>query len=161
VLATAYFNTLQVLSTTNGCSLFFGGPAASVGVFNQLIRRVRKEFFSTPIGIQMSGQTTNIRNETLGREYRLFDKVSINAHGPFYRERFSRSGRLFPRTATFAANTNEVRVLMLLHELGHVMKGEDGHWLLPDDGQDDNISRSNSQKIRDVCGEQIQAIRKH
>jgi hypothetical protein len=161
VLAAAYFSTLRILSTANGCSLFFGGPAASASVFKQMFGKVNKGVFATPVGIQMSGQTTNISNAIFGMEYRLFDKVTINSHGPFYRERFSRSGQRFPRTATFEANTNEVRVLMLLHELGHVMKGGDGHWLLPDDGKDEGISRLNSQKIRDVCGEQIKALQKY
>lgn len=43
VLASAYFDTLSILSTTNGCSAFFGGPKASVDIFNQLIGRVRKK----------------------------------------------------------------------------------------------------------------------
>jgi hypothetical protein len=45
--------------------------------------------------------------------------------------------------------------LMLLHELGHTIKSDDGKWLLPDDGGDDSLSRRNSMKIEKVCGAEI------
>lgn len=160
-LVSAYFNTLSILSTTNECSLFFGGPAASVGVFKQLIGKVRKDSLATSIGIQMSGETVNIHNATTRTEYRLFDRVVINANGPFYQRMFSRSKLPLRSIGTFEPNTKEARVLMLLHELGHVMKGEDGNWLLPNDGKDNNLSRLNSKQIEHVCGEQIKALPKH
>lgn len=49
---------------------------------------------------------------------------------------------------------------MFLHELGHMMKGNDGRWLLPDDGKDQNRSHVNSQKIEDFCGSEIKRLRK-
>src|SRR5688572_24458805 len=42
VLGTAYYDTLSILSTPNECSDFFGGPSASVEVFNSFIEKVRK-----------------------------------------------------------------------------------------------------------------------
>lgn len=160
-LGTAYFNTLRILSTINGCSLFFGGPAASMDVFKQLFGKVQKEYFNTPVGIQMSGETVNIRNAVTTTEYRLFDKVVINANGPFYRRMFTRTNLPLHPIGTFEPNTREVRVLMFLHELGHVMKGDDGNWLLPNDGKDEGLSRLNSQKIEDVCGAEIKSLRQH
>jgi len=160
-LISAYLNTLSILSTNNACSLFFGGSAGSVDVFKHLIGKVQKEYFTTPIGIQMSGDAINVSNAVTGTEYRLFNKVVINTQGPFYRRRFAVSGVPLPLIGTFEPSTKEVRVLMLLHELGHVMKGEDGNWLLPDDGKDDRLSRLNSKKIASVCGKQIKALRKH
>jgi hypothetical protein len=154
-LGTAYFNTLSILSTINGCSLFFGGPAASVDVFKQLIGKVQKEYFTTPVGIQMSGETVNVNNVVTKTEYRLFDKVAINANGPFYRRMFTRTNLPLHPIGTFEPNTREVRVLMFLHELGHVIKGDDGNWLLPNDGKDEGLSRLNSQKIEEVCGTEI------
>jgi hypothetical protein len=159
-LGTAYFNTLSILSTVNGCSLFFGGPAASVNVFKQLIRKVRKDYFTTPVGIQMSGETTNVNNAATRTDFRLFDKVVINANGPFYRRMFLRTNLPLHSIGTFEPNTREVRVLMFLHELGHVMKGDDGNWLLPDDGKDEGLSRLNSQKVERVCRAEIKALRK-
>jgi hypothetical protein len=160
-LAAAYFNTLSILSTTNGCSLFFGGPAVAIEVFKHLISKVQKDYFTTTIGIQMSGETITVSNATTKTAYRLFDKVRINTNGPFYRKRLSLSDAPLRSIGTFQPNTKEARVLMFLHELGHVMKGEDGNWLLPNDGKDENISRLNSQKIEGVCGEQIKALPKH
>jgi len=161
VLGSAYFNTLSILSRNNACSDFFGGPTASVDVFKQLIGRVQKYYDTTAIGIRMSGKTLSISNTLTKTKYRLFERVLINANGPFYRKRGSQSDLPLPRIGTFESNTKGVRVLMFLHELGHVMKGDDGNWLLPNDGKDENLSRLNSQKIGDVCGKQIKALGKH
>ena len=49
---------------------------------------------------------------------------------------------------------------MLLHELGHLVKGAEGNWLLPDDGNDVEASSNNSRKIEDVCGDQIRELAK-
>jgi hypothetical protein len=38
------------------------------------------------------------------------------------------------------------------------MKGDDGNWLLPDDGKAIGVSQENSRKIEDVCGEQIKRL---
>lgn len=160
VLGSAYFNTLTILSSANACSDFFGGPEASVDVFNRLMSKVRKEHLSSSIGMSMTGHTTNVLNAATKNSYRLFDKVSINANGPFYRKTFSHSEPAVPRIGTFEPNTREVRVLILLHELGHLMKGEQGNWLLPNDGKDEQLSRLNSRKIEDVCGEQIRGLGK-
>lgn len=158
VLGSAYFNTLRILNTNNACSDFFGGPAAAVDVFRQLVGRVRKDYFAAAVGMTLSGETTNVSNGTTKKEYRLFDKLSINTNGPFYRKRISQSEPAQPHIGTFAPNTKEVRVLMFLHELGHLIKGEDGKWLLPNDGKDAALSGRNSQKIEDVCGEQIKGL---
>lgn len=160
-LGAAYFNALRILSTPNECSIFFGGPALSVQVFKELFGKVQKHSISTPIGIQMSGGTTNVLNIETKAEYRLFDRVTINANGPFYRKHTSLSRLPMHPIGTFAPNTPEARVLMLLHELGHVLKGDDGNWLLPNDGKDEGMSRLNSQRVEHVCGEQIKALRRH
>lgn len=90
IVGSAYYDTLSILSTSNECSDFFGGPAASVDIFNGLIGRARKDYFSLSLGIQMSGATTNVFGAKTKKKYRLFDKVSINANGPFYRKVFKR-----------------------------------------------------------------------
>jgi hypothetical protein len=108
----------------------------------------------------MSGETVNIFNSITHREYRLFDKVSLNLNGPFYRRRFSNSEPSVPSVGTFDPDTKEVRVLILLHELGHLLKGITGNWLIPDDGNDSNQSRLNSLKIQKQCHEQLKALSK-
>jgi hypothetical protein len=160
VLGSAYYDTLSILSTPNECSDFFGGSSLSVEIFNSLIGKVRKEYLSTTVGIRMSGATMNVTNFETNSKYRLFDKVSINVNGPFYRKRYT-SGTLFvPGIGTFRANTKEGRVLMFLHELGHIIQDQSGRWLLPDDGRDDQVSRENTRKIENVCGNQLKNLGK-
>jgi hypothetical protein len=158
VLASAYYNTLAILSTNNRCSDFFGGPAISTEVFNRLVGQVRKDYDSASIAMRMSGSTTDVRNAQTNAHYRLFERVSINANGPFYRRAITRADRTVSGIGSFQPNTQEVRVLILLHELGHVMKGTDGKWLLPDDGKNEELSRNNSRKIEEVCGDQIKGL---
>lgn len=98
----------------------------------------------------MSGETTSVTNAQTKKEYRLFEHVSINGNGPFYRKQFSLMEPPIHGIGSFEANTKEARVLMFLHELGHLIKGEDGNWLLPDDGRSVEISWNNSKKIEDV-----------
>jgi hypothetical protein len=160
ILSSAYYDTLSILSTPNECSEFFGGASISVEIFNSLIGQVRKEYLSSPIGIRMSGATINVSNAVTNSKYRLFDKVSINANGPFYRRKFTSSQTSVPGIGSFPANSKGGRVLMFLHELGHIVKAPSGGWLLQDDGRDDAQSRENTKKIEDVCGKQIKNLGK-
>jgi hypothetical protein len=128
-------------------------------MFSELIGKVKKESLSSLVGMRMWGTQVEVSNEKTKTSYRLFDKVSINNNGPFYRKRALPSDLPVPGIGTFEANTNEVRVLMFLHELGHAIKGQDGNWLLPDDGKSEDLSRQNSQKIENVCGAQIKGLR--
>jgi len=159
ILETAYYDTLTILSTPNACSNFFGGISV-VESFNALISKVRKDYVSSAIGIRMSGTITNFFNFKTKNQYRLFNKVSINGNGPFYRKKTTTTEPSVPSVGRFGANTKEARVLMFLHELGHMVKGESGTWLLPDDGKDESQSRDNTKKIEDVCGEQIKNLSK-
>jgi hypothetical protein len=86
--------------------------------------------------------------------------VSLNSYGPFYRKKTAVWETTVPKVGNFEPNTKEARVLILLHELAHVMKGSDGHWLLPDDGKDVGLSRANSYKIEDVCEDEIKSLGK-
>lgn len=157
VFREAYYDSIHILSTANECSDFFGGSATSVEAFNNLFARVGREFLTPSIGLRMSGVTTNVVNITTGRKHRLFDKVTINRNGPFYRYRVSETQPTVPGVGSYPPNTREARVLMLLHELGHVVE-VNGAWLLPDDGRDPVLSRSNTKKVEDVCRRQIRSV---
>jgi hypothetical protein len=159
LFAAAYFDTLTILGANNECSDFFGGPEAAAEVFAKLLGKVQKNPLPAKIAMHMTGETIHVINDRTKSQYRLFDSVLINSNGPFYRYRAPSSLALLPGLGTFQANTKEVRVLMFLHELGHAVKGDDGNWLLPDDGKNDDLSRRNSRKIEDVCGKQIKALR--
>ena len=122
--------------------------------------RLRRGHYPVAVGMRMSGSITSVVNARTKTAYRLFDKVSINANGPFYRRTSSKFEPTIPRIGRFRPDSREIRVLMLLHELGHLMKGAEGNWLLPDDGNDAELSRANSQKIDEVCGDQIRELGK-
>jgi hypothetical protein len=158
VLESVYYNTLFILSTSNRCSDFFGGSAPAMQVFNQLMGQVRKDALASTVAMRMNGYTTNGEDARTGARYRLFSKVSINTNGPFYKKKTFNSERSVFGVGSFGPNTREVRLLILLHELGHVMRGPDGNWLLPDDGGNEEISRNNSRKIEEVCGDQIKGL---
>ncbi len=158
VLESVYYHTLSILSTSNQCSEFFGGPAASMEVFNRLMGQVRKDALSSTVAMRMQGNTFNGEDARTGARYRLFSKVSINTNGPFFKKRNFNSEQSVFGVGSFGPNTREVRVLILLHELGHLMRGQDGTWLLPDDGGNEEISRNNSYKIEEVCGNQIKSL---
>jgi hypothetical protein len=159
VLGSAYYDTLSILISNNPCSDFFGGPA-SVEIFTELVSRIRKDALPMNIGMRMSGAATNIHDTQTKKYYRIFEKVSLNSHGSFYRRKAGLWEATVPRIGTFQPNTKEARVLLLLHELGHLVKGSDGRWLLPDDGNDEGLSRANSQKIEDVCNDQLHSLGK-
>ena len=89
------------------------------------------------IGMRMTGPAINIQDARTKKNYRIFAKVSLNSTGSFYRSKASLWEPTVQRVGTFEPNTKEARVLILLHELGHVTKGSDGQWLLPDDGKDE------------------------
>ena len=46
----------------------------------------------------------------------------------------------------------------VLHELGHLIRGRDGQWLLPNDGENASESEANTQRVLNVCGEEIRAL---
>ena len=160
VLGEAYYDTLGILSEDNECTEFFGGVTGAVMVFNSFMSQVRKEYLPPTIGMRMSGEVTHGMSVKTKTKFRLFDRTSINTNGPFYRRTVSQSDITIPRLGNFEPNTKEVRVLILLHELGHLMKRDDGNWLLADDNKGDMTSRDNSKKVLEVCGEQIRALSK-
>ena len=158
VLASVYYDALAILSTNNRCSEFFGNKAASMNVFYRFVSQVRKDYAASSLVMRMRGPTISGTDASTNVRYRLFSKVSINANGPFYRNGTSRSERTIQGIGSFAPNTREVRVLVLLHELGHLIQGQDGEWLLPDDGGDEELSRRNSSRVEEACGEQIKGL---
>lgn len=158
VLASVYYDALAILSTNNRCSEFFGNRAASMNVFHRFVSQVRKEYAASSLVMRMRGPTISGSDASTNARYRLFSKVSINGNGPFYRSENSRSERTIQGIGSFAPNTREVRVLVLLHELGHLLRGQDGEWLLPDDGGNEELSLINSRKVEEVCGEQIKGL---
>jgi hypothetical protein len=157
IFNSAYLNTFRLLSEDNPCSRFFGGSIAALEVLNDLIVKLKKTYLNKGIGIQMSGQYKVVVNVDTGNSYRLFEQAAINMNGPFYRHQ---AISWQPNVGSFLPATNEARVLMLLHELAHLMKGPDGQWLIADDGRELAQSDENTRTIERHCSEQIKTLAK-
>ena len=154
LVASAYYDTLSILSTKNNCSDFFGGPEAAVDVFSRLIGQMKKHYGSSGIAMEMSGSISNVLDARTNKQSRIFEKVRLNANGPFYRSR----PNVEARVGSYRPNTREARVLIFLHEMGHVVRGADGKWLLPNDGTDESLSSRNSSTIESICGSEINGL---
>ena len=156
----AYTDAFNILRDDNSCSRFFGGSAASVDVLNKLVLQMQKKRLDNRgIGIRMSGQFTYVRNFTTGFSYRLFDNAMVNTIGPFYSHvPFGASLIQNRYVGRFPAHTREARVLMLLHELGHLIQASNGDWLIPDDYNNYEQNMRNSIAIEDRCSKQIRSL---
>ena len=155
-LEKAYLDAYSILKQDNSCSEFFGGPQA-IGVLNQLTTQIRPSYLDRHVGFRMTGETTNVLNFRTGFKYRLFDKAEVNLNGPFYQVS-GLPNHPNVRVGTFPPSSREARVTLLLHELGHLIRKPDGHWLLRDDGNDTWQSEENTQRVIESCGKQIREI---
>jgi hypothetical protein len=157
--ASAYKDTYNILREENSCSSFYGGPKVAVTVFHQLVGQLRTEYDYDPsVGISMATPVTNIDDRRTGYSYRLFARATLNSNGPFYQSKVPLTDKCLPGIGDFQANTREARALMLLHELGHLMKGPDQQWLLQDDGNDPLLSFKNTKTVEAHCAKQIKEL---
>lgn len=153
----AYADAFRVLSADNECSGFFGGPRVAVTVLNEFSRRLRRRTLGAgDVGLLMAGDYTTYRDQRMGASYRLFDEAVVNSNGPFVAAPTLYGARL--RVGRFPAASREGRALMLLHELGHLIRGQDG-WLLPNDGGDAALSDRNTRTVESRCLGQLLALR--
>jgi len=150
-LETAYLDAFTILRTENPCSHFFGGPLA-ITALNELVRQLKPRFLDNKIAIRMSGRTTTVQSHLTGFKYRSFEKAEVNMDGSFFR-----ADRRSVITE-FQANTRETRVVVLLHELGHMVKNKENQWVLPDDGSSPSLSVQNSQAVVNVCRQEIKLL---
>lgn len=155
----AYEDVYAILSKENECSRFYGGPAPAAYVFNQLAARFRPgRVGGWRVAGRMGGGTINVRHEPTGLRFRLFEETLLNTEGAFYRRQDSRSHKMVPRVGSFAPDTRAARALILLHELGHLLRGEGGRWLLEDDGDDASLSERNTKLVEERCAGRLRAL---
>lgn len=154
----AYLDAYTILKETNSCSRFFGGPRIATSALNSLRARLKTALVENHVGISMFGPFTLVTDFQTGVSYRLFQNALVNLRGPFYRSANYQSRNFFKRIGYYPANTREARVTMLLHELGHLLPGSDGRWLLPDDGNNPVQIAANTATIMDKCSEQINSL---
>ena len=154
-----YADALSILSESNTCSQFFGGSVSSIEVLNELVKRLKITFLDDRrIGIRMTGPVEERVVAQTHLPYRLFERTEVNGNGPFNKGRMFHGESSIPKVGNFPPNTREARVLILLHELGHLMKGADGHWLLPNDGYDEKQSEKNTALVLSRCKDQIKEL---
>jgi hypothetical protein len=154
----AYLDAFTVLDQQNTCSEFFGGHTAQ-GVLEALVIELRESRIpDSRIGIRMSGPFVLFVDSEKIISYRLFPDAELNTQGPFCKSKVFASEPFVPNVGSFQPNTREVRVLILLHELAHLIQGRNGTWLIPDDGSNPQLSRQNTSTVESVCGKEIRAL---
>lgn len=154
----AYSDVLKILSNENPCSNFYGGPRAATIVFNDFVAHVRPQSLLREITFQMQGKARFIRDHPTGVLYRLFDKTIVNNEGAFYQRRIDPMRNFPSDVGSFFPGSRPARALILLHELAHLIEGENGTWLIPDDGFDVRQSKANTLRIEAVCRPQLHAL---
>jgi hypothetical protein len=156
--AASYSDAFRVLSQESSCSRFYGGPRLALTVLNGLAPQLRsRPLGQGSVGILMSGGYDIYRDGATGITYRLFKEAFINSDGPFLmRVHRPQSARL--RIGRFEAETRQAKVLLLLHEMGHLVEAHGGGWLLPDDGGDAEQSERNTRTIESQCLKQLLAL---
>ena len=152
-------DVMSILTATNTCSSFFGGPHATDEVLNRLVAQLQNHLLrNSRIGVEMSGPLTHFTSADGQLEFRLFAQATINTAGPFCKAKVFPAEPYVPRVGSFQPNTREARVLILLHELAHLVRARNGSWLIPDDGNMPALSARNTTFIETQCRQQILSI---
>ena len=155
----AYLDAYELLGFDRQCGQFFGGNTARQILDEFVIRLRTRRLNNSLIGLQMSGTfTITLVEPNEGVSYRLFERVEINSIGAFYRSKVSPADAFVPNVGSFRPNSREARALMLLHELAHLIRGRDGKWLIPDDGDSAALSSLNTLTLETRCGQQLRAL---
>lgn len=156
LLDQAYLDAYTILNYDNPCSRFYGGRL-SITALTEFVRQLKPTHIDRKVALRMSGPTTTFQSYMTGFKFRLFEKAEINLSGSFFKSR-APSERYAGIVSEFQPNTRETRLVVLLHELGHLVKNEDDNWVLPDDGADASLSVDNSRKVVTACRDEIKAI---
>ncbi len=157
-LTRAYFDVFSILSNQNTCSSFYGGPRAATTVLNGFMTRVKTQPLMREISFQMVGPRV-IRDPSTGVSYRLFDRTTVNSNGSFYQRRVEPMRKFPADVGIFPPGSRPARALILLHELGHLIQGENGAWLIPDDGHDGKQSKANTLRVQQACRAQLKELK--
>ncbi len=154
----AYIDVFKILSNENTCSDFYRGPRTATTVLNGFVIRVRSQSLMREVSFEMAGNPRIIRDPATGTSYRLFEKTMVNVNGSFYRRRADPMRKFPSDVGNFSPGSRAARALILLHELGHLIQGENGDWLIPDDGFDGTKSKANTLRVQQVCNKELNAL---
>ena len=155
----AYTDVFAILSEDNTCSCFYGGPRAATAVLNNLIKGITRRELPQEISLRMTGNTQQLRDPDTGVIYRLFENEIVNSRGSFYQHPIDHWQRLPHDIGSFAAGSRPARALILLHELGHMIKASNGAWLIADDADDGWQSRENTRRVQNACFQRLKVLR--
>jgi hypothetical protein len=158
-LKQAYSDVFRILSQQNPCSSFYGGPRAATTVLNDFVVLVKPQPMLRQVTFQMVGTSRLIRDPATGASYRLFDRTLVNTDGSFYQRRVELMREYPSDIGAFAPGSRQARALILLHELGHLIQGENGDWLIPDDGHNGPQSKANTLRVQQACRVQLETLR--
>ena len=158
-LAQAYSDVFKILSDQNPCSSFYGGPRAATTVLNDFVVLVQSQPMQREVTFQMVGTPRLLRDPATGASYRLFDRTLVNTNGSFYQRRVELMREYPSDIGDFAPGSRQARALILLHELGHLIKGENGDWIIPDDGHNGPQSTANTLRVQQACRGQLETLR--
>jgi hypothetical protein len=150
----AYLDAFTILNDDNECSRLFGGKFATAAL-TEFVLRLKPTYLEHNVAIRMSGNTTIMQSNRTGFTFRVFDKAELNLSGSFFRNT-THSWIV----SDFRPNSRETRVVVLLHELGHMVKSASDRWVLPDDGADRALSIANTKTVVSACREQIASLSK-
>jgi hypothetical protein len=153
-----YIDVFKILSNQNACSDFYGGPRTATTVLNGFVIRVKSQPLLDEVSFQMEGNPRYIRDPETGAFYRLFEKTMVNINGSFYQRRADPMGKFPSDVGNFAPGSRAARALILLHELGHLIQGESGDWLIPDDGFNVVQSKANTLRVQQACRTELNAL---
>lgn len=158
-LEQAFQDAISILSKNNSCSRFYGDTKTAAEVLGRLATQFRLRLLrDSRTGIEMSGNFTYFDQTEKHAGYRLFAAATINTVGPFLKAKVFAAEPYVPPVGSFLPNTREARVLMLLHELAHLVRGQNGSWLIPDDGNAPALSKQNTALIESQCRTQVLSL---
>jgi len=154
VIDRAYLDVFTILNDDNECSRLFGGKFA-IAALNRFVSQLKPTYLDKGVALRMSGTTITIQSNRTGFAFRVFEKAELNLFGSFFRNNGHTNV-----ASEFQPNTRETRAVVLLHELGHMVKSPNEGWLLPDDGDDSSLSTENTHRVVNACRKQIGSLSK-
>ena len=150
----AYLDAFTILNDDNECSRLFGGRF-SISALNEFVQRLKPTYLDRNVAIRMSGSTSTMQSNKTGFLFRVFEKAEVNLDGSFFKNTAHSA-----IVSNYQPNTRETRVVVLLHELGHMVRSPENGWLLPDDGTDRSLSTENTHRVVSACRKQIESLSK-
>ena len=154
----AYIDVFKILSNQNTCSDFYRGRRTATRVLNSFVTAIKSQPLLREVSFQMAGHPRLIRDPATGASYRFFEQTMVNINGSFYQRRADPMRKFPSDVGNFSPGSRAARVLILLHELGHLIQNKNGDWLIPDDGFNGEQSKANTLRVQQVCRKELEAL---